>query len=1069
MPKRSDIKKVLVIGSGPIVIGQAAEFDYAGTQACRVLKEEGIEVVLVNSNPATIMTDTHIADKVYLEPLNAETITEIIKKEKPDSLLPTLGGQTGLNLAVELYESGVLEELNVELLGTRVDSIRKSEDREEFKETMDAIGEPTIRSIIATDIHSAVQFGREEGYPLIIRPAYTLGGTGGGIVDNEQELIQMAQDGIRASRVNQILVEKSVAGWKEIEFEVMRDAVGNCITVCSMENFDPVGVHTGDSIVVAPTQTLRNEELQMLRSASLNIINALEIEGGCNCQFALDPNSMQYYVIEVNPRVSRSSALASKATGYPIAKVATRIAIGYQLDEIKNAVTGSTFACAEPVLDYIVVKIPRWPFDKFTQADKHIGTRMKATGEVMAIGDSFELALNKAIRSLELGCYSLDFNYSAYSDEAIYEMIKVPNSDRLFAIAEALRRRKSVQEICEITRIDPWFMNKLADLVALEERVRQTPFSDWTAEFMAEVKQNGICDKAISKFQQVSESEVRKLRHRFELRPAYRTVDTCAGEFEAVSPYYYSCYQDASEAGKPNENTVVVLGSGPIRIGQGVEFDYCSVHCAWALKDAGYRTVIINNNPETVSTDFDTSDRLYFEPLTEEDVLEILDIEKPIGVVCQFGGQTAIKLAKAVENAGYKILGTALADIDAAEDRELFDALLEKLSIDRPKGTTVFTEEEAIAAANQLGYPVLVRPSYVLGGQGMEIAYDDKNLSEYMRIINLSEQEHPILIDKYLMGSELEVDAICDGENVLIPGVMEHVERAGVHSGDSISVYPPQNLTDSIRDRIVELTTALARGLNVKGLVNIQFIAHDNELYVIEVNPRSSRTIPYISKITGLPVVKLGVQASLGQKLTDLDYGIGLYPAPDITAVKVPVFSFEKLPGVEVSLGPEMKSTGEVLGLGSTVREALIKGFSAAGFKVKPGGVLFSVTKDDRAEVLPIARAFHDLGYTIYGTPGTAKFLAIHGGMLATAVPKLSQASDLLTDLIKDGTLGLIVITATHGREPERDGFQIRRAAVECGIDCITSLDTAQALASSMAVTESVPVVELNEIRFGHR
>ena len=1068
MPKRKDIRKVMVIGSGPIVIGQAAEFDYAGTQACRVLKEEGIEVVLVNSNPATIMTDTQIADKVYLEPLNAETITEILKKERPDSLLPTLGGQTGLNLAVELYESGVLQELGVELLGTRVDSIRKSEDREAFKEMMDEIGEPVIRSVIATDVATAVKFGREEGYPLIIRPAYTLGGTGGGIVNNEDELYSVAQDGIRASRVGQILVEKSVAGWKEIEFEAMRDSAGNGITICSMENFDPVGVHTGDSIVVAPTQTLRNEEYQMLRSASLNIINALQIEGGCNCQFALNPNSMEYYVIEVNPRVSRSSSLASKATGYPIAKVATRIAIGYRLDEILNGVTGKTYACFEPTIDYIVVKIPRWPFDKFTQADKHIGTRMKATGEVMAIGDNFEQALNKAIRSLELGCFSLQKDYTGQSQGEIEKKLREPNSDRLFVIAEALRRGMSPRQVCEITMIDPWFIAKVAGLVKMEKEIGEMPFENWTAEKMSRVKCRGVSDKAIAQLQGVSEDKVREKRLSYGIRPAYRTVDTCAGEFDAVSPYYYSCYGGTTEVGEAGKKTVVVLGSGPIRIGQGVEFDFCSVHCAWALKKAGYETVIINNNPETVSTDFDTSDRLYFEPLTPEDVLEVLDIEKPVGVVCQFGGQTAIKLAKAVESAGYKILGTELKDIDAAEDRELFDELLESLNIARPRGTTVFTADEAVEAANALGYPVLVRPSYVLGGQGMEIAHDDASIREYMGIINQSAQEHPILVDKYLMGAELEVDAICDGEDVLIPGIMEHVERAGVHSGDSISVYPPQRLDEKVHARIVELTKMLATGLHVKGLVNIQFICHQGEVFIIEVNPRSSRTIPYISKVTGLPVVELGVRASLGEKLRDMGYGTGLYPQPDIVAVKVPVFSFEKLPGVEVSLGPEMKSTGEVLGIGHTADEALIKGFAAAGFRVRSGGVMFSVTKEDRQETLPIAKAFYDMGYALYATPGTAKFLAIHG-LVTTAVPKLSQAQDVLTNLIKNGTLRLIVVTATHGREPERDGYKIRRAAVECGVNCLTSLDTANALVSSMTVKGNVPPIDLNEINFGRQ
>jgi carbamoyl-phosphate synthase large subunit len=1049
MPKRPDINKVLVIGSGPIIIGQAAEFDYAGTQACRVLQEEGIEVVLVNPNPATIMTDTDIADKVYMEPLTVESLERILEKEKPDGVLPTLGGQTGLNLAVELFENGILGRFGIELLGTTVDSIRASEDRELFKEMLESIDEPVISSTIATSVNEALAFLSTETFPLIVRPAYTLGGTGGGIVRNEEELIHVCTEGIRASRVGQVLVEKSVAGWKEVEYEVMRDGAGNCITVCSMENVDPVGVHTGDSIVVAPTQTLRDAEYQMLRSAAINIVNKLRIEGGCNIQFALDTDSMEYYVIEVNPRVSRSSSLASKATGYPIAKVAARIAVGYNLDEIENGVTGKTTACFEPVLDYVVVKIPRWPFDKFVHADKQIGTRMKATGEVMAIGLSFEAALLKAVRSLEQGLYSLDTGLDVLGDEKLEARLHEVSCERLFVVAEALRRGMPVEKIYEITTIDPWFLNKIRRIVVTEKEISGLPLKKWTPELMRRVKKTGFSDRAVAKLAGSAESDVHALRESMGIRPVFRMVDTCAGEFDAVSPYYYSCYGVQGESGPPSKKTVVVLGSGPIRIGQGVEFDYCSVHCAWALRRAGYETVIINNNPETVSTDFDTSDRLYFEPLTEEDVLGVLAVEQPVGVVCQFGGQTAIKLAHCVANAGYRILGTSLADIDAAEDRKRFDALLAKLKIPRPEGATVFTREEAVRAANDLGYPVLVRPSYVLGGQGMEIAHNNRQICEYMDIINLTAQEHPILVDKYLLGQELEVDAICDGEDVLIPGIMEHVERAGIHSGDSISLYPPQNVPDEQLDRIVELTRALSRKLHVKGLVNIQYILFNDEVYVIEVNPRSSRTVPFISKATGLPVVDLGVKASLGMKLADLGYGTGLYEGPGIVAVKLPVFSSEKLPGVEVSLGPEMKSTGEVIGLGSNVTEAMVKGFVAAGMMNKRGGVLISVNKRDRELVLPVARVLANEGCSLYATPGTAKYLGIQG-LVVTAVPKISQSHDALLKLLMDGHINIIIDTPTRGREPERDGFRMRRAAVERGVTCLTSLDTATALVQSM-------------------
>ncbi len=1065
MPKRQDIKKVLVIGSGPIIIGQAAEFDYAGTQACRVLREEGIEVVLINPNPATIMTDTDIAHKVYMEPLTVESLERIIEKERPDGVLPTLGGQAGLNLAVEAVEAGVLERFGIELLGTTVDSIKTSEDRELFKEMLESIGEPVISSAIATSVKEALDFLNKEDFPLIIRPAYTLGGTGGGIACNEKELKAIVADGIRASRVGQVLVEKSVAGWKEVEYEVMRDAAGNCITVCSMENFDPVGVHTGDSIVVAPTQTLRDVEYQMLRSAAINIVNKLEIEGGCNCQFALDTKSMQYYVIEVNPRVSRSSSLASKATGYPIAKVAARIAIGYNLDEIENGVTGKTYACFEPVLDYVVCKIPRWPFDKFVEANKEIGTKMKATGEVMSIGISFESALLKAVRSLEQGIYTLDTGLGNLTNDEVEARLSEISCERLFVVAEALRRKISVEKVQEITTIDPWFLEKVKNIVEMEEHIRGLTLREWTPELMKAVKQMGISDKTISNYTGASTMVVRALREGMGIKPAYRMVDTCAGEFDAVSPYYYSCYGVEGESEEPKDNTVVVLGSGPIRIGQGVEFDYCSVHCSWALRKAGYDTVIINNNPETVSTDFDTSDRLYFEPLTEEDVLGILAVEKPVGVVCQFGGQTAIKLAHCIEKAGYKIIGTSLQNIDAAEDRERFDALLEELGIERPRGTTVYTREEAVSVANELGYPVLVRPSYVLGGQGMEIANNDESICQYMDIINLNEQEHPILIDKYLLGQELEVDAICDGEDILIPGIMEHVERAGVHSGDSISLYPPQNVSIDIQEKIIDLTRKLARGLNVRGLVNIQFIVHKDDVYVIEVNPRSSRTVPFISKAAGLPVVDLGVRVSLGQKLKDLGYGTGLFKVPRIVAVKLPVFSSDKLPGVEVSVGPEMKSTGEVIGFGDTLTEALVKGFVAAGMMNRKGGALFSVNKHDREEVLPVARVLAEEGYTIYATPGTAKYLSING-LVVTAVPKISQSHDALLKLLINGQIIIIIDTPTKGREPERDGFRMRREAVERGITCLTSLDTAKALVKSMslwAVRGCTHPIELGE------
>ena len=1069
MPKKEWIRKVLVIGSGPIVIGQAAEFDYAGTQACRVLKEEGLEVVLVNSNPATIMTDTNIADKVYLEPLTVESIERIIARERPDSLLAGLGGQTGLNMAMELDERGILEKYNVQLLGTKIDAIRRAEDREDFKNMMLAIGEPCIDSVIVHDVQPAVDFANEHGYPVIVRPAYTLGGTGGGFAENEKQLREICADGLRSSRVHENLIEKSVAGWKEIEYEVIRDGAGNCITVCNMENFDPVGVHTGDSIVVAPTQTLRDGEAYMLRHAALNIISALGIEGGCNVQFALDPNSMKYYVIEVNPRVSRSSALASKATGYPIAKVTTRIALGYTLDEIANGVTGCTCACAEPTVDYIVLKFPRWPFDKFVYADKHIGTKMKATGEIMAISTNFESALLKAVRSLETGMDSLAVPaLEALSDEALEQQLHEINTERAFVVAECLRRGMDIAHVFDVTRIDVWFLKKIQNIVEMEQALRLLGSADKLDRAMLlDAKKMGMCDRAIARFVGSDEMTIRAMRREMNILPAFRKVDTCGGEFEAVSPYFYSVYGGATEAFPSGHKTVVVLGSGPIRIGQGIEFDYCSVHCVWALKRAGFDTVIINNNPETVSTDFDTADRLYFEPLTPEDVWNILEIEQPVGVVCQFGGQTAIKLAKAVRQGGYAILGTDLSDIDAAEDRELFNQLLASLGIPQPKGTTVFTADEAAAAAKALGYPVLVRPSYVLGGQGMEIAYDEKHIREYMDIINLNVQEHPILVDKYLLGREIEVDAICDGENVLIPGIMEHIERAGIHSGDSISVYPPQHLAPRIQRMVTDYTISIARSLHVKGLVNIQFIEYAGDLYIIEVNPRSSRTVPYISKVTGIPIVELGVRASLGEKVPAMGFGTGLYPPAPTVAVKMPVFSFEKLNEVEVALGPEMKSTGEALGLAETAEEAYLKGFASTKMAIprpEEGGVLFAIADHDKREALALAETFASLGFDIYATTGTAHMFN-HNYVGAQPVPRPGEDTDALAKLFDSGKIRLIITTPTHGRDPLRAGFRLRRMAVEYGIACITSIDTAKLLMKCVKMgSKDVPPLGLHDL-----
>jgi carbamoyl-phosphate synthase large subunit len=1069
MPKDLSIKKVLVIGSGPIIIGQAAEFDYAGTQACRALKSEGIEVVLVNSNPATIMTDKEMADRVYLEPITFESLKKIILKEKPDSILPTLGGQTGLNIACELAESGFLEEAGVRLLGTTVETIKKAEDRELFKETMISIGEPVIDSEIVHTVEEALKVASKIGYPVIVRPAYTLGGTGGGNAENEQQLCEIVSVGLRASRIHQCLIEKSVKGYKEIEYEVMRDHAGTCIIVCNMENIDPVGIHTGDSIVVAPSQTLRDNEYQMLRSASINIIQSLDIKGGCNVQYALDTDSMSYYLIEVNPRVSRSSALASKATGYPIAKVAALIAIGYNLDEIKNGVTGKTYACFEPTLDYVVCKFPRWPFDKFTQADRMLGTKMKATGEVMSIGANFEQSFLKALRSLELGYYSTESKkFAAFSDDELITHIKLQNDERIFSICEALRRGIPACRINEITKIDVWFLNKLKNITDNETKVKNEKLACLDKKYLKKIKKMGFSDLAIARWCGVKEEDIRALRASLGIRPSFNMVDTCGAEFKAVSPYFYSTYEDETEFSVEEGKTIVVLGSGPIRIGQGIEFDYCSVHCVWALKKAGYKAVIINNNPETVSTDFDTSDRLYFEPLTKEEVANILEVEKPIGVIVQFGGQTAIKLAKAVSDLGYNIIGTGLKDIDAAEDRKIFDELLESLKIKRPQGITCFTAEDAVIGARKLGYPVLVRPSYVLGGQGMEIAYDEKNIVDYMNLINVNVQEHPVLIDKYIMGKELEIDAICDGEDILIPGIMEHIERTGVHSGDSISVYPQYDLSQKIIERLIEITKQLSVGLHTKGLINIQFILKDDEIYIIEVNPRSSRTVPYISKVTGVPMVKLAVLCALGQKLKDLGYGTGLYKKADIIAIKVPVFSNEKIPSLEISLSPEMKSTGEVLGLGRTLPEALLKGLLASNLKMRrTGGVLLSISDGFKQEALPIALEFSRLGFDIYATSGTAHVLNQHF-IAASVVGKIKDKSSDIPDLLKSGKVSYIVNTPTKGRMHERDGFKIRRLAVELDIPCFTSIDTAAAVVRALKLNRTekdMEVIALQDLK----
>ena len=1066
MPRNFDIKKVLVIGSGPIVIGQAAEFDYAGTQACRSLKEEGVEVCLVNSNPATIMTDKQIADQVYIEPLTVDVLKEIILKEKPDSILPTLGGQAGLNLGMELAESGFLDEQGVRLIGTTAETIFKAEDRQAFKDTMEKIGEPIAASQVVRNVEDGIAFTNKIGYPVVLRPAFTLGGSGGGIAHDEQELIDILSNGLRLSRVGEVLVERCIAGWKEIEYEVMRDANGNCITVCNMENIDPVGVHTGDSIVVAPSQTLGDKEYQMLRSSALNIINELKITGGCNVQYALNPDSFEYCVIEVNPRVSRSSALASKATGYPIAKVTAKIALGYHLDEIKNAITEKTYASFEPMLDYCVVKIPRLPFDKFITAKRTLTTQMKATGEVMSICDNFEGALMKAIRSLEQHVDSLmSYDFTGLSDDELDKQLYVVDDRRIWVIAEALRRGVSYDHIFEITKIDRWFIDKIAILVEMENRLKT---EELTVELLKEAKRIEFPDNVIAGLTGKNEEDIKQMRYDNGIVAAYKMVDTCAAEFAAETPYYYSVYGSENEAAETKpQKKVLVLGSGPIRIGQGVEFDYCSVHCTWAFAKEGWETIIVNNNPETVSTDFDIADKLYFEPLTAEDVESIVNLEKPDGAVVQFGGQTAIKLTEALMKMGVKILGTKAEDVDAAEDRELFDEILEKTGIPRAAGGTVFTAEEAKEVAHRLGYPVLVRPSYVLGGQGMKIAWNDDEIEEFIGIINKIAQDHPILVDKYLMGKEIEVDAICDGTDILIPGIMEHIERTGVHSGDSISVYPAHTISEKAKETLVEYTKRLAQALHVVGMINIQFIDMDDDIYVIEVNPRSSRTVPYISKVTGIPIVDLAARIIMGETIKGMGYTPGLAPTADYIAIKMPVFSFEKLRGAEISLGPEMKSTGECLGIDKTFNGALYKAFQGAGVELPKYKQMIMTVKDaDKPEAVGVAKRFEKLGYKIYATRSTAKYLQEHG-VNALRVNKISQESPNVMDLILGHKIDLVIDTPTQGNgDKSRDGFLIRRNAIETGVYCITAMDTANALAHSLeTASEKKTPVDIAKVK----
>ncbi|MGG1442900.1 carbamoyl-phosphate synthase large subunit [Brevibacillus laterosporus] len=1066
MPKIDNLKKILVIGSGPIVIGQAAEFDYAGTQACEALKEEGMEVVLINSNPATIMTDTNMADKVYIEPITPEFVARVIRQEKPDGLLPTLGGQTGLNMAVALADMGVLEEENVRLLGTKLTSIKQAEDRDLFRSLMQELNEPVPDSAIVSTVEEALDFANEIGYPIIVRPAYTLGGTGGGICEDEASLIEIVTSGLKYSPITQCLVERSIAGMKEVEYEVMRDANDNCIVVCNMENIDPVGVHTGDSVVVAPSQTLSDREYQMLRSSALNIIRALQIEGGCNVQYALDPVSFQYYVIEVNPRVSRSSALASKATGYPIAKMAAKIAIGYTLDELKNPVTGQTYACFEPTLDYVVSKIPRWPFDKFQSANRRLGTQMKATGEVMAIGRSFEESMMKAIRSLEIGSYHLEIpEAKELTDEELEQRLVIADDERLFLLAEAMRRGYHISRIHQLTKIDLFFLHKFWNIVAYETTLAE---SGLTQEALYEAKRLGFTDRKIAECTGQKEEEIYNLRTQWGMKPVYKMVDTCAAEFEAQTPYYYSTYEQENEFVDTGKKRVIVLGSGPIRIGQGIEFDYSTVHAVWALKEAGYEAIIVNNNPETVSTDFNTSDRLYFEPLYIEDVMHIIDQEKPEGVIVQFGGQTAINLADKLAKRGVKILGTSLENIDAAENREKFEALLRKLDIAQPPGKTVTSVEEAVVAADSLGFPVLVRPSYVLGGRAMEIVYNEEELISYMKKAVKVNPEHPVLIDRYMLGIEAEVDGICDGENVLIPGIMEHIERAGVHSGDSIAVYPPQSLSETVKTEIIDMTTKLARALCIKGLLNIQFVIYKGKPYVIEVNPRSSRTVPFLSKVTGIPMANIATKAILGYSILDQGFTTGYHPEEKMVSVKVPVFSFTKLRRVDITLGPEMKSTGEVMGRETTLAKALYKGLLAAGMNIPTKGTLLVTVADkDKEEALSITKRFQQLGFNLLATDGTADYLE-KAGLSVRRVQKLSEGTPNLLDEIRTGQVNLVLNTLTKGKTPQRDGFRIRREAVENGAVCLTSLDTASAILHVLETitfsTEAMPKQQMGKV-----
>lgn len=1050
MPKRDDIKKVLVIGSGPIVIGQAAEFDYSGTQACQALREEGIEVILINSNPATIMTDSETADKVYIEPITVEFVEKIIEKEKPDSILPGMGGQTGLNMAVELYDKGILEKYGVKIIGTPIEAIKEGEDRESFKQLMDKIQQPIAESEIVRDLESGLNFAQKIGYPVVVRPAYTLGGAGGGIAENEEELKEILEQGLQLSRVGQVLLERSIKGWKEIEYEVMRDHAGNCITVCCMENIEPVGIHTGDSIVVAPNQTLTDKEYQLLRTASIDIINEVGIEGGCNVQLALNPESFEYIVIEINPRVSRSSALASKATGYPIAKVAAKIALGYNLDEIKNAVTGKTYACFEPTIDYVVVKIPKWPFDKFYGANRKLGTKMMATGEIMSLGSNFEEAFLKGIRSLEIGKYSLEHKPSKQrSLEELKKRIHVPDDERIFDLCEMLRREYRVDKIAKLTGIDRFFIDKFKSIVDEEEALKKTKVEDLTKERVLELKKRGFSDKGIAELMKVSPKHIYELRNLWNIQPVYKMVDTCAAEFEAVSPYYYSTYAQYDEVVVSDKKKVIVIGSGPIRIGQGIEFDYCSVRCIKSLEKMGIETIIINNNPETVSTDFDTSDKLYFEPLTEEDTLNIIEKEKPLGVILQFGGQTAVKLASFFEEMNVPVLGTSPDSIDIAEDRKRFDNILEELNINRPKGKGIFSLEEGLNEAQRIGFPVLVRPSYVLGGQGMEICWENKELEYYLINTFENDSKNPILIDKYLEGMEIEVDAIFDGESVLIPGIMEHLEKAGVHSGDSISIYPSQNISEKIKNKVLEYTQNIAKALKVSGMINIQFIEHEGELYIIEVNPRSSRTVPYISKVSGVPVVDLAVRCMLGEKLKDMSYGTGVYKEPNIVSVKVPVFSTEKLPNVEVSLGPEMRSTGEVLGVAENYEDAIYKGLVAAGMDLstRERTVLITLKPKDKKRFLPTIEKMKKLGFKFVATENTVNFLK-ELDIEATKVNKINEGKPNILDVIRSGEVDLVFNTPTKGNDSKRDGFLIRRAAIESGVEIITSLDKGETVIS---------------------